>query len=80
MSVELLVKGRFRPLAGATCRKVAANAWEVRVPKTPENLRLAGPELRGLDGAVFGVDGLQTEPGVVSAEGRESVTVSVWVL
>lgn len=80
MTLELLDRNRVRPMPPATVRALASNAWEIRVPRGAEAERAFGPGLRKLDGAVFLVDGVQTEPALISAESPEAVTVSAWAL
>lgn len=80
MDVGLLVRGRFVALPGAAARAIAGNAWEIRVPRSPEAERLLGRGLAKLDGAVLLIDGQQTEPALISGEGPEHVTASAWAL
>jgi hypothetical protein len=80
MTLELLDRNRVRPLPGAAVRPLASNAWEIRIPRTPDAERVFGPGLRKLDGAVFLVDGVQTEPALISAETADAVLVSAWAL
>jgi hypothetical protein len=82
MTVELLVRGRFVPLPGATVERVAGNAFTVRIPD-PDALRRrtrrgANPE--DWDGAVFSLDEVETEPGLGSGLDRGAVLVSVWIV
>ncbi len=81
MAVEILVKGRFRELPDATVSRVAGNAWSVRVKRTEAVARVVRGDLsKGLDQAILVVDDQECEPAVVSAEGKDAVTVSVWAL
>lgn len=81
-TVELLVRTRFLPLPGATARRVGANAWEVHIPRTEAVARLArrGLDPEDWDGAVFAIDGEQTEPAVASGADEAALKVAALVL
>lgn len=80
MVIEARHRNRIFPVPGVTAKKLASNAWELTVPRTPEAQRLFGPDLRGLDGAVFVLDGKESEPTLISGEGPDGMKVSVWIL
>jgi hypothetical protein len=75
---EVLVRGRFVGVPEAEVRHVRANAWQVRVPRTPEIDR----RLRGAldaDEIVAGLDGVEAFQAVVS-ETRDDATILVLLL
>ena len=76
----VLLRGKVQYLAAATAKRIVANAWEIRVPFSPETERLFGKGLTGLDGTVFVLGGDETEPGMISAEDKTGVTVTAWIL
>ncbi len=80
MQVELRVRNRVFPLPGATARALASNAFEVTVPRSPEARRLLGDDLGKLDGAILVLDGEESEPALICAEGPDAVRVSAWIL
>lgn len=82
MTIELLVRGRFVTLPTATATALSSNSWTVRVPD-PLSLRKRtrrGEATEDWDGAVFCIDGVETEPGLGSGGGRDHVLVSVWAV
>ena len=79
MLVEILHKGRFHPLPEAGVRKVAANAWQVRIPREAaslDRLRRDWTE-EAWDGVILSLDGREMEPAVTSAIDPSSLTLSV---
>lgn len=80
MLIEVRQRGKVLPIPGASARALASNAWEITIPRTPDTQRLFGPDLRRLDGAVLVLDGQESEPALISAEGADMVRVSAWVL
>lgn len=80
--LHVLHRNRFHPLTGATARPLAANAWEITVPATDavKKLTRRGFTAEAWDGAVFLVDGVETEPAVGSGESKKAVTVTVFIL
>lgn len=81
MTIELLVRGRFVDLPGATATPVAGNGWSIRIPDPGSSSRRTrrGPALEDWDGAVFALDGEETQPGVGTGGGADHVLVTVWV-
>jgi hypothetical protein len=83
--IELLVRRRFVVLPGATARALAGNAWELSLPLSAvQPLVRDATEPEAWDGAIFLLDGRETEPAVGCGTGgsgvtRESVKVTVWV-
>jgi hypothetical protein len=77
-TVALLVRGRFVPL-DAEAVHIAANAWEIRIPATPavERLVRRAADPVAWDGAIFALDGRETEPAVGSGIVPGGVKVSV---
>lgn len=82
MTVEILHRGRFDAVEGATVRSVGPNAYEVRLPLDDRAVqRTRRPATHeGFDEVVLTIDGAESEPGVVAAIGRDSVTITVWIL
>lgn len=82
MTIELLVRGHFVPLRDATATALSSNSWTVRIPD-PLAIRKRtrrGDTTEDWDGAVFCLDGVETEPGLGSGGGGDHVLVSVWVV
>jgi len=79
--IELLHRNRFVALPDATASKVAANAWTLTIPLTDAVRRLVSraDDPEAWDGAVFLLDGRETEPAVGSGGGPERITVTVLV-
>jgi len=67
-AVELLVRNRFLTIPGTTARFVAANAWEISVPRDDTTARLSRRTLdpEAWDTAVFSLDGVQAHEAVGS--------------
>ena len=73
---------RAQALPGATARKVAGNAWEIRIPKDHVlhgRLRRE-PTPEGWDDAVFLLDDQESQPVVGSGEDDRSVWVTALFL
>lgn len=81
-AVEVLHRSRFQPLPSATAEKIAANAWEIVIPIDDAVRRVSKnpADPTSWDGAVFSIDGVQTEPAVGSGGGADAVRVTVLVL
>jgi hypothetical protein len=80
--IEVLHRNRFREVADATAERISGNAWTVRIPT---DSRIHGqikraPTAEGWDGAVFFIDGRETEPGLGSGTRRGFVEISVYAL
>ncbi|MCA9569530.1 MAG: hypothetical protein KC656_16905 [Myxococcales bacterium] len=80
--IEVLVRGRFVPLDDASARRIAGNTWEIRIPDPASIARRTrrGASPEDWDGAVFVVDGAETEPGVGSGGGPDHVVVTAWIV
>ena len=81
MDLQILVKSSFRPISGAQVASLTPNSWTLqfeRQAKYPKFFR--GDLEKLLDGAVFLIDDVESEPAVMSAVNGQSVTVTVWVL
>lgn len=81
MDLQILVRGRFFPLEGATVKKVALNAWEIRVPRDEAVAKRARRKLsvEAWDGAVFLIDDVETEPAMVSKETSDALFLTALV-
>jgi len=76
--IEVLHRRRAEPLTGASARKIAGNAWEIRIPKD-ESLhqrlrRPATPE--GWDEAVILLDDRESQPVLGSGEDDRTIWVT----
>ncbi len=82
MSIELLHRNRFLPLDDATARQLAANVWEIRIPRGDgvHHRTRRAPQLEAWDGAVFALDGVQTEPATGSGEDASAIRLTVVIL
>lgn len=82
MDIAVLVKGRFETLPDASARSIGANAYAIEVPITPERTKRVrrGGKAEDWDGAVFLLDDEESQPAMGSAEGPNSVTVTVLLL
>ncbi|HHO54648.1 MAG TPA: hypothetical protein ENK18_28170 [Deltaproteobacteria bacterium] len=82
MIIELLHRGRFFPVEDASARALSSNAWELRLPITSavhaRTRRRPDPE--DWDGAIFALQGAQTEPAVGSGRDRGAIYLTVLVL
>ena len=80
--VEVLHRSRFFPLPSAVAERIAANAWEIRIPidDTVRRVSKTPADPASWDGAVFSIDGVQTEPAVGSGGDATAVRVTVLVL
>lgn len=81
-TIELLHRDRPVLLPSATASQVAANAWTLTIPLDDAVRRLVprAGDPEAWDGAVFLLDGRQTEPAVGSGAGPTRITVTVLVL
>ena len=74
--IEILRRNRFVELEGATAEKVAANAWEVAIPRDTTGFRKAiTPET--FDDAVFAIDEVESVFAIGSGTRKGAVLVSV---
>ena len=82
MKVELLVRGRFETLEAAKTKSVGPNVWELEIPHDDPGLKRArmGRRAEDWDGAVFAIDGVESEPAVGSGDSERSVRVTVYLL
>lgn len=80
--IEVLHRNRFRPVPDASVEAISGNAWTVRIPTDSrihtEIKRSPTPE--GWDGAVFFIDGKETEPSLGSGVRRGFVEISAYAL
>ena len=78
-AVQILIRGTFKPLPGATATHVAANAWEVRVPKSEAVARtLRGtPTMAGFDEAVVLIGDEESVQCLATRESGAAVWLSV---
>lgn len=76
--VEFLSRGRFVELPGATARRIRANAWEIRIPRTEAVRGVVRSSLspEAFDDAIFCIDGVETEHAVGSGEEDHLIRVS----
>ena len=81
-AVEVLHRNRFQAIAGATVERISSNAWTVRIPvDDPIHRKVRRqPTPEGWDGAVFFVDGLETEPALGSGLRRGVIEVSAFAV
>lgn len=78
MTIELLLRGRYRPLPGATARPIGGNAWEVRLPRSPEIGRLLKSwEVETLDSLVISIDGRDSAQVIGSGGNSEELVATV---
>lgn len=78
MTIEALVRGRYHALPGATARRVGGNAWEVRIPRTPEAARLLrGWSVEALDGIGIALDGQDAVQVIGSGGGDDALVATV---
>ncbi|MCO4746114.1 MAG: hypothetical protein KC912_15060 [Proteobacteria bacterium] len=82
MSVEVLHAGRFQVCEAAVVETISSNAWTVKIPvNDPIHRRLRRkPTPEGWDGAVFFIDGVETEPGLGSGLANGFVTVGTYAI
>lgn len=82
MVIELLHRGRFDEVRGASARSAGANAWLVTLPLDDRAVQRSrrGTRVEGWDGAVLALDGQETEPALVSDLRDGQVTLTVWVI
>lgn len=80
--ILVLHRGRFYEIDGASAERVASNTWQVRIPAAdPIHKRTRrSADAESWDGAVFLVEGQETQPAVGSGEDKGGVTVTVFVL
>jgi hypothetical protein len=81
-TVSVLVRNHFHPLKTATATRIAANAWDVRIPTDAATLKIArrGAAAEDWDGAVFLIGDQQAEPALGSGEAPGEVRVTALVL
>lgn len=82
MNVEVLHNGSFRPIEGATFEEISSNAWTVSIPvHDPIHGRVRRrPTAEGWDGAVFFIDGVETEPALGSGLKRGQIKISAYAI
>ena len=81
MDLQILVKSSFRPISGVDVRALTTNSWTLRFDRNAQYPKFFRGDLeRLLDGAIFLIDDVESEPAVMSAVDGRSVTVTVWVL
>ncbi|MFT4623338.1 MAG: hypothetical protein ACI8PZ_001994 [Myxococcota bacterium] len=75
--MHILIRGSFRPLPGATAKRVAPNVWSVRVPRTDAVQKLVRrpPALDVFDKATF----LVGDDESWSAVGERETPGAIWV-
>ena len=81
MTIELLHKGRFHVLNGATAKALASNAWAVSIPidELSKLLRTA-ITLSSLDDAILVVDDIETSNTIGHQKGKSRLTVTTWAI
>lgn len=80
MTIEVLVRGRYHPLPGATARPIGGNAWQVRIPRSPEAARLLRRwEVESLDDVVLALDG-EDSLQVIGSGGTDEELVATVLL
>jgi hypothetical protein len=69
-------------IPGMSARRIAANAWEVRIPRTELARKLSkrGDDPLAWDDAVFAIDGVETEPSVGSGLDPDVIRVTAILL
>jgi hypothetical protein len=78
--IELLVRRRFVAVPGAVAHPLAGNAWELHLPlASVQRLVKDATRPEVWDGAIFLLDGRETEPAVGSGVTHDSVKVTVWL-
>lgn len=82
VAVELLVRNRFFSLPGVVATQLAANAWELAIPRTDDVRKLSkrGDDPEAWDEAIFSIDGVQSEPAIGSGFDATTIRVTVLVL
>lgn len=80
-TVEVVHRNRFLPLPDADATEVAGGAWSVRIPtdSTAHRTTRRAPTAEGWDGAIFSINGIETQPAVGSAETRTHVVVTALI-
>lgn len=82
MRIELEVRRRLHEVASATVKPLAANAYEVTLPRDDDAVqRCRRPwSIEGWDGAVLVLDGQDAEPAVASGIDGKAVRLTVFVV
>jgi hypothetical protein len=82
VSVEVLHAGRFQVLESAVVETISSNAWTVKIPvNDPVHRRLRRqPTPEGWDGAVFFIDGVETEPSLGSGLANGFVSIGTYAI
>jgi hypothetical protein len=74
--LEVLVRGRFIPIAAAKIAHLRANVWQVRIPRTPEIDRSLRGALEQSE-IIVCLDGVEADQAIVSAEDPDGTTLTV---
>lgn len=80
--IQILTRGSFRPLPGATATQLATNAWRVEVPRTDAVKRAARAKavsVEFFDGATFLIGDDESWSAVGESEDANIVVVTVLV-
>lgn len=80
VQVEAWVRGRFVDVPGAQARRIRANAWTVRIPRSPEverALRVRPAGLRQLEQLTYAIDGMESTMVLGTEEARDEVSLSI---
>jgi hypothetical protein len=82
LSIQVLHRGAFHAIPGATAQQVASNAWEIHVPATDPIHRKTRRTLtaEAWDEAIFLLGDVESQAAVGCAEDHNGVTVSVIIL
>ena len=79
MDILILHRNRFQPVNGATATKLSGNAWTLKLPIASMKRFIKGtPRAEALDGVVFVVEDLETEPAVGTGEDQTHLYASVY--
>lgn len=81
-SISVLVRNHFEPLREATGIPIAGNAYEIHIPRDSATLRLARRDdtLEAWDGAVFLIDGAESQPALGTGETKNHLIVTALLL
>lgn len=82
LTVEVLHRRRFYVIDEPRLTKVSTNSWSLDLPKDHvihQRVRRK-PTLEGWDGAVFSLNGEESEPCVATGEGRDTISLLIYVL
>jgi hypothetical protein len=82
MRIELEHRRRLHEVKGATVKPLAANAYEVCLPRDDEAVQRSRRPwtVEGWDGAVLVLDGKDAEPAVASGIDPRKVRLTVFVM